>query len=122
MDFAEFYKSIEDIKSDLNHVDWGPAQMIYLADAVQDLARHVEQIKEARCLYDEWKDQAEEAGRLEDYKYHLGMMEKPLPFRMWLMKIEALDRIQTREDYQEGRELPPGLEERATRLCKELGV
>ena len=74
-----------------------------------------------QCILDEWKAQAKKDGALEEYTYHLGMIYPPLPYRLWKMKKEALDRIQARTDYKEGFDLPPGMEERANRLCKELG-
>jgi hypothetical protein len=35
---------------------------------------------------------AKEAGREEDYKYHLGMVEHPLPFFRWQMLCQSLDK------------------------------
>ena len=75
----------------------------------------------SEAILKEWKEQAEAAGELEEYVYHLGMVYPPLPFRLWQMKKQALDRIQARADYKEGRDLPLGMMARHDKLIKELG-
>ena len=71
---------------------------------------------------------AKEAGRitlpmatyqtwLQEYKYHLGMVQRPLPFFQFKMKFETLDGMFTKDP--EGQD--PLLDGSIQRLCNELG-
>jgi len=73
------------------------------------------------AIIKEWKAQAEADGLLKDYTYHLGMIYPPIPYQMWKLKFEALNRIQARQDFKDGLDLPMGMEKRHNELCRELG-
>jgi hypothetical protein len=75
----------------------------------------------SEAILNEWKRQAEDDGQLEEYIYHLGMVYPPVPYGVWKMKKTALDRIQARDDYKEGRDLPVGMAARHDQLIKDLG-
>jgi hypothetical protein len=71
------------------------------------------------ALLKEWKRQAKKDNLLDDYEYHLGMFENPLPYRQWKLKLDALTTIQNRPDYFSN--LPQHLIDRETELCNALG-
>ena len=79
----------------------------------------MEQISDA--ILTEWKRQAEADGNTNEYNYHLGMIYPPLPYLKWHLKKTMLDRIQARQDYKDGLDLPMGVEDRHDQLIKELG-
>lgn len=56
----------------------------------------------------------------QDYDYHLSMVEKPLPFGLWKMKFELLNKLQNSEAYLSDRE-STSLDRMVGKLCAELG-
>jgi hypothetical protein len=67
----------------------------------------------------EWKAQAKTDNLLNDYEYHLGMVNNPLPYQLWKLKLNTLNAIQARPDYYDN--LSQTLIDRETKLCNELG-
>ena len=71
----------------------------------------------SEAILAEWKRQAQKDNLLDEYEYHLGMIYPPLPYRAWLLKYRALERIQGAADYLEETKTL----KRETDLCNALG-
>ena len=72
-----------------------------------------------QALLNEYKKQAKKDNLLDDYEYHLGMVDNPLPYQQWKLKFNALNAIQARPDYYDN--ISQSLIDRETKLCNELG-
>lgn len=64
------------------------------------------------------RDRAKASGKLEDYDHHLGMVEKPLPFELWKLKSDLLERY-LKADPNGTNEF---LDRKINELCLQLGV
>ena len=62
---------------------------------------------------------AKEAGEeaLKDYKYHISMVQEPLPFGQFHFRKKVLDRLLEQDPNGE----MPELNERIDEICRELG-
>ena len=59
-------------------------------------------------------------GNLEDYDYHLSVVENPLPYRIWRVKFDALNLLQAIPETDQ-RYFDPRTAHKENMLCKELG-
>lgn len=71
------------------------------------------------ALLNEYKRQAQKDNLLDDYEYHLGMVNNPLPYQQWKLKFNTLNAIQARPDYYDN--ISQTIIDRETKLCNELG-
>ena len=94
---------------------------LFFLQRIADENKEVKPLDITQAILDEWKQMATDDGNADEYQYHIGMVYPPLPYKLWKLKKEALDRIQARDDYQAGLDLPQGVEHRADELVKELG-
>jgi len=56
----------------------------------------------------------------ESYKYHLGMIDPPLPFNLWKIKFDLLTRIQAIPE-SDPRYFADSTMKKELQLCSELG-
>jgi len=73
------------------------------------------------ALLNEWKRQAKRDGNLDEYEYHLGMFNNPLPYIRWRIKYNKVKRIQSRSDYSDLSN-DSDVMKAETILCNELGL
>jgi len=78
----------------------------------------------SEAMIKEWKCRASKAGKnsrgesyRDEYEYHLGMVQNPLPFLLWKRKFDKLVKIQTAQDYLDN----DSTVEQETELCNQLG-
>lgn len=69
---------------------------------------------------DLWRKQAKQDGLLDDYDYHLGMINPPLPYQMWKMKFKSLEALQAISE-SDPRYFAESTFKRETELCNALG-